>query len=451
MLCWLACSGDEPVQPAPPAELPHAHGDPLVPFHSTGFGDQTDWHTLDVVILDDERAFCAGEGGVGVVRVSDGRTVWTQDHERVFDLAWDATLERIYLGTREAQVAVGELSEPETLTVVDTLQDWEGVHEDLAADAGRLLVAAPQTGAVLLDGATGETLAVLPASWAGAVGLAGDRAVVADGHEVVLWDVSEPAASAELDRLALRASGRDVAFDGRFVGVALGGHGVGVVEVVDDALVLRGELDLPGAAYGVALDGEELWVAAWTEVALVWLGHGGPVVLGSEPVSYAALGLDARDGRGVVADWAQVVSLDRVPGVAGPELTLPAQAWSDGADPPGAQVRVDNLGATTLAADLSCEGATVDVDVLALDPGESAVVSVTGAAGEDLDATLRLATNDPDEATAVVLVQTGEASVGQPHPPLRLGGYVYPDTTTTPYDLQDQVDRVVFLAYFSVT
>ena len=428
--------------------LPLVYGDPLELVNVGTVGGSKAWHMLDVVALDDEVALASGNGGLALVELASGDQRWIESYGRTYDLAWDGGLERAYLGSREEEVLVVGLSDRERPETLGSFSDWEGYHEDLAADSGRVLVAAPQTGAVLVDGQSLEPLATIPAGWAAAVGLHGDRAVVGDAAELVLYDLSDPASPRELDREAVRATARDIDFDGARVGVALGGHGVAALDVVDDDLVLRGQLELPGACYGVALDGDELWASAWSEVALVWLGEGGPVVVGTEPIDTATVGISAHGGRTVAADWFGTTVVDRVEGLAGPELVVPETAWSDRDDPPTATVRIANLGAIPLEVEPRL--GTVSLDALLLEPGESESVVVTGEPGQVLSTTLELLTNDPDEPQVAVEVRTGEQSVGLPHEELELQGYVYPDTNLTPYRLSEQRGRVVFLAYFAL-
>lgn len=222
------------------------------------------------------------------------------------------------------------------------------MHEDLAAWAGRLLVAAPATGAVLIDGTTRQVDSIIEAGWVSAVGLHDDRAVVADSNVTVLYDVSEPS-------------------------------------------------DL-------------LWASAWSEVALSWLGDGGPVVIGARDITYNTLGIGAASGRAVAADWFGTHAFEHVEGLAGPDLVVPdsvmAVAQDDGE--PEATVEIANLGAMTLTATASVEDSTTSLSEtsVVLEPGESARVAVTGEVGRPLTVALNLETHDPDEEHSSVEVRT---------------------------------------------
>ncbi len=430
-------------------------GDPILAWG----GDVTDggkhvWEFVDVVALDDETALGSGQGGYALIDLDDGGFDYREDFIRTYDLAWDPELQQAYAGTRLEGVYVLDLSNREAPTESGYIYDWYGQHEDLAASAGRLLVAAPGEGAVLVDGETRGVLATIEADWAYAVGLHEDRAVVADANEVVLYDLTDETDPVELDRAALTATVRDIAFDGETIGVSLGGHGVGVVRVEEDALRVDAELPLPGTSYGVALDGDLLWASAWSEVALVWLGAGGPVVLGTEAITYNTLGIGAANGRAIAADWFGVAAFEHVEGFMGPELYAPPQIFAvgEGDAPAEATIEVTNYGAMTLAltAEAQDETASLSEDSWSLEPGDSARFTITGQEGRPLSTEVFLESNDPDELHSSVEVRTAEQSIGQPHEDFTVEGFVYPDTNLTPYSISEQTGRVTFLAYFAL-
>ncbi len=437
----------------PVETLDLAYGDPILATgRESTEPDGPIYEFVDVVLLDDDHAAAVGEGGYVLVNVADGSHVWREGGPRVYDAAWDATLERLYLGSREREVYAVDLTDLQSPVQAGAVQAWSGYHEDLAADGGVLAVAALGDGAVLLDGVTLAPLATIEVGWCAAVGLAGDRAIVADGAEVLLYDVSDPAAPVELSRASVRATARNIDFDGEHVGVALGGHGVAVLEVEDDTLSLAGEFEQPGSTYGVALDGEYLWTSAWSEVGLIWLGKGGPVVVGTEPIEENTMGIGAGGGRAVAADWFQTAAFERVDGVAGPELQVPGTAWVIGDDPPTAIVEVTNLGAMDLEVDFSTEDTSLelDTDSLLIEPGGSERLVITGETGHPLSSVVEYVSNDPDEESGQLEVRTGEQSVGQAHTDFELEGFVPPDTNLEPYALSGQSGRVTVLAYFAL-
>ncbi len=441
--------------PEPTLDLPgFAYGDPIITAgsESTALTGSL-FEFIDVVALDGDHAVASGQGGYALVSLEDGHLLWQEEGLRWLDVAWDPSLQTLFLGSREAEVRAVDLSDREAPRELGQVQAWTGFHEDLAAADGLLLVAARDGGAVLLDGSSLEPMSVIDVSWASAVGLAGDRAVIADGAEIVLYGLEDPEVPAELSRVSLPATGRDIDFDGEHVGVALGGHGVAALRIDQDALELLGTFALPGSSYGVALDGSSLWASAWSEVALIWLGEGGPVVVGTEPISEATLGIGAAGGRAVAADWTATTALHRVDGLAGPELSVSPIAWATGEEQTGATVSFLNLGAMDLVVEVSVEDRDVSLDPssLWLEPWEEGRITVHSRASEALSDVLTYTSNDPDEAAGEVELRSGGATTGQPHGPLNLEGYVPPDTQLVPYDLADQAGRVTVLAYFTLT
>jgi hypothetical protein len=409
------------------------------------------WEFVDVVGLDDTYALASGQGGYALIDLATGTQVWAVEFTRTYDIAWDPSLEHAYLGTRLASVYIIDLSDRSSPAGLGVLSGWQGVHEDLAADAGRVLVAAPETGAVLIDGTTGLEISTIPADWVASVALHGDRAVVGDRNEIVLYDLGDPGLPIELDRVSVRATARDLVFDGETIGVAMGGYGAAVIRVVDDQLELDGQLDLPGTTYGVALDDDRLWTASWSDVGLIWLGAGGPVVLGTEAMTEFTLGIGAAGGRAVASDWYGTIALEHIEGVAGPEIVLPVQVYTE-VDEPQASIVIANMGAMSLEATASTPDpdAVLSKTTFVLEPGESDLFTLSGDGARPLSTTVELASNDPDEPIASVVVKTGSQSVGQPHEDFTLEGYQHPDSNLTPYTLSDQTGRVTFLAYFAL-
>jgi hypothetical protein len=155
-----------------PAEaLALVWGDPILKTGGTELSGDATWEFVDAVALDQDHALAAGQGGFALVGMSDGRHIWLEEFQRIYDLAWDASLNRAFMASRLDGVYVVDLQDLDQPRQLTKIQEWTGVHEDIAASAGRLLVAAPQTGAVLLDGTTGEVLSTIEAGWVGSVGL----------------------------------------------------------------------------------------------------------------------------------------------------------------------------------------------------------------------------------------------------------------------------------------
>ncbi len=430
------------------------YGDPILPAGRQGTdasggggGELVEW--VDAAMIDSRYGITVGQGGWQVVDLDTAERVYKANAMRGFRVATDGNLAAI--STRMGQVLRVDVSDPTRPTEMAALMgDGSVAHEDVAVDAGRILVGWTTRGAILYD-AEGRPTGTLPATHAFGVGLSGDRAVVTDLDTLILFDVSDPAFPVELDRQPMRGEGRDVSFDGDRVAVGIGGRGVDLFHIEDNALVLDGDLDIPGSSMGLSLDGDHLWVATWETVALAWVGEGGPTLLGLEPVSQSAFGVGARDGRALVADWFFASILEQVPGVAGPELVMEETVWLRDAGET-LLLPVRNAGPMALTVDFSPPaGWTFDPSSLSLDPGARTDVRLTPPATLDRPRDAApVVTNDPDESELLLQLWQPEGEIGAMHDPFTLTGVQMPDTTLQDYVLEDQRGKVVLLVYWAL-
>ena len=268
---------------------------------------------------------------------------------------------------------------------------------------------------------------------------------MADGEALTLYDVSDPASPTALDTAELRGTGRDIDFDGENVAVALGARGVSLFEVVDDALVPRGDLEMPGSASGVDLDGDWLWVGAWDVMALAWIGPGGPAVVGHETFGGAAMGIGAKDGVALVPAWQDLPIVRRTGLVAGPEVHPPRIInLIDNT----ATVKLQNWGAHDLEISLEAQGFELSESAFTLAPGDVKSVEVSTSFGGQ--GSLLLSTNDVDEATVNVPIQSGNGSLGSAHPDFSLPSFTWPGGTEGVTSLSDYEGQPVFIAYWAI-
>lgn len=414
---------------------------------STGPDGLVEW--VDVAMIDGQYGIAVGQGGWQVVDVLSGEQVYRKNSMRGYRVDSDGTLAAITM--RQGQVLRVDVSDPTfPQEIAPVFMGGEAANEDVSVYDGHMIVGWTTQGAILYDD-FGTQQAVIPADHAFGVGLHGDRAIVTDGAEVSLWDVSTFASPVELDRAPLTGEGRDVDFDGARLAVGLGGFGVDVFDVVDDALVLQGNVGMPGSALSVSLDGDYLWAATWETVALAYVGGSEPAVLGHQDVSQSAFGVAARDGRALVADWFFATGLQQNPGVAGPELVMDETFFFPTPGEPTV-VPVGNSGYFDLevAFDVPPEF-TMEPSELTLEPGASANVLVTPPADLDRERTdVNVATNDPDEEALQIKLQLPTADIGSYHDPLELQGFQLPDTALDTYALHDQRGKVVLLAYWAL-
>ncbi len=417
-------------------------GDPLEALTGTAHDG---WEFLDGAILEDGRLLAMGQGGWMLADPATGESLATGGLERVYRMDLDG--DRVYAASRTGAITKLDLSSgtpqksaSKTLT--------EGYHEDISADGGLVLVGAQEEGALLLDDQL-NLLAKVPATFAGGVALIGEVALVTDDDELVLLDLGS-ASPSELDRLPLRGRGRDIAFDGHHVAVAMGSEGVDVFEVQGDRLGYRGALDMPGSAFNVTLDGDMLYVAAWEVIVAAWLGGEEPVVLGHEQPIQSAWAVAARDGTLTVLDWGWLTPLKLNEGVAGPELHPPNQIWVSPGSTETLAVELTNYGAFDLELELPDQDVvSASPSSMTLAPGASGVFSLTPVAPWKGSSDVRLLTNDPDEQSSRLSLRETEGSIGAAHPEMVLEGFVPPSASTERFDLADYRGRPVFIAYFT--
>ncbi|MCP4920893.1 MAG: hypothetical protein GY913_28700, partial [Proteobacteria bacterium] len=354
----------------------------------------------------DDHGLAVCDIGLVVVGLDDGQYVASdQKNPQISRLAWDASTDTAWLASRDQGIYPVDVSDPTAPVAGDTLE--QPPHEDIAADGGRVLLAARDAGTLLLDG-DGQELASASADESLAVALEGDTALAVDGEELVLYRLDD--GFTELDRAALSGKGRDLAIDGDHVAVALGGEGAAAFAIEDDQLVHLGDIDTPGPSYGVDVEGDHLYAAGWYATVVAWLGDGAPRVLGHEDAKQWSMGVGVHGGRVLVADWFYSAALELQEGVAGPELVASEDVWVT-SDEVFAYT-VENAGLFDLEVQLSPPGGgEVSPTSLIVPPGSAEAVLVTLPNGFGDETSFQLQTNDPDEPELTVDVRRSGQSV----------------------------------------
>ncbi len=407
---------------------------------------------VDAAMLESGLALMAGQGGFAVVDAATAEERAFVPGPRALRAAAADGLG--VLGTRTDGLQLLDLRDPLVPTRGPRVGPPPGgeVHEDVAVDGGRVLSAWRAAGAALHAG-DGGLLGVIPAEDAVAVALQGDRALVGDGDELGLWDLSDPAAPVRLDVAPLAAPARDLAWRGDHAAVGLGGQGVAVFAVEGDGLRARGSLAVPGSALSVAVDGDDLWIASWTTTALADLGADPPALRGHEAPYESAMGVAAGGGRAVVADWTAASALVAVPGARGPELVGPAPVFFDPALRGPRFVEVGNAGQLPLQVELDplSDGYTASPMSWTVEPGGAVSVELRPPAdGELRAAELRGRTNDADEPELRLRLGPADAGVGSAHADLRLPAVRAGTTSVETLSLADQRGKVVVIAYWAL-
>lgn len=399
---------------------------------------------LDVALLGDGRALLGANNGWAVLDLDGGRFshVAFATARSVYRLAADPEAGLAWGGTLSRGLMRWDLStDPPTL--LGELRAWSGWHGDVAADGGRALVALGDEGAVLL-GRDGAVLGRLEGAVL-AVALEGERALVSDGSTLSSWDLGDPE-DPHLDGVVeLSGHAADLALEGQRAAVAAGSAGVHLVELDGEGVpTWRETWTTSAAAYGVSIDGDAVWGAAWEAVVFGRWDGDGPLRLGEERTPGLALGVDARDGAVVVADWTAALPLSGATDRSGPALRLPARL--DLVPELSGTMVVENAGQGGLELGFSPgSGLQVSPEELVLCPGELAVVTVEAEAA----GAIAVDSNAVDALADLVQVERGAGGLGAAHPPVELALWDPVAASSAPWSLAEHAGELVYIGWFA--
>ncbi len=285
--------------------------------------------------------------------------------------------------------------------------------------------------------------------------LAGDHAYVADSElGLVVVDLTDPANPVLVGSSVTGGGAQDVAVDGTVAWLALGSAGVEAWDIADPAqpLLLSG-VATGGPAVGIAAAGGRVAVADHEAlVAIDGTDPSAPVLVGDEPTEQWSLHPVLTSAGDVwLAEW-NITSRFTVDwtGNRAPEIDLtPATVYCPGA---ANTVQIWNRGAaplhlTGLLPDDPRVTVTVTEDTVA--PGEyiEATVGFVDDGGP-VEASVCIASDDPDESTAAITLTTVSADTDvtlcEPAPDFTLL-----DVDGGSHTLADAVGHPVVLVYFA--
>jgi hypothetical protein len=370
----------------------------------------------------------------------------------------------VALASRSVGLEIVDLSDPLYPQSVSVSRDTgvTGMHH-----LDGLLYAATQHGDLLtlelqLDNSTREIDRVggLGSPWE--MVRVGDRLYVADQTlGVVVFDISDSRQPMHVATVAAASGGLDLQTDDRFLYVAVGSAGVEIFDLADPDLPASvAVLDSGTPVVSVAIAGDHLWAVDHDGVQVASVADPtAPLWLGFERTELYALHVDADGDRAWVADWTNVPSYVVTPGVESPSARpSPGRVFLVRADEP-ATLTLRNDG----PAPLTLSGGSIDDDRVQVQvsgttapPGGSILVTlVAGADGADLDATLCLATDDPESPVLEIEVGAGsfntderagagDLQVGDPAPDFALS-----DLDGQSWRLSEQLGHPVALLYFA--
>jgi len=375
-----------------------------------------------------------GDGGVWAFDVSTpdapaltGKTsIW-----HIQRICWSGTV--AYGLTREAELQRIELHDRmPVLTDRFPMGGWGG---GLDCDGDRVAVALKEGGVRVarITGSAPAEVEVLARLETPAMDVLweDDRLWVLAENQLTVWQVDDTGAE-PLGSVALAGTCRDLAAGEDWLAVACGAGGVALVGRGDGTPDLLSQWTGGLSARTVAVQDDHVWVAAWTDLALLDASDPTqPILRGTEPAGSAVMGVVADgDDRAWVADWSQPF------GVTWSREDAPEVRLNTAVALPGDTVTVVNDGLADLHIE-ALDGA-VDQDVVA--PGGFAFWTLPGE-GSEL-ATLH--TNDPDEPSVAVGLSAAEGM----QPGAEAPRFIETDVDGTTWDLDALAGKVVFVGMF---
>ncbi len=250
----------------------------------------------------------------------------------------------------------------------------------------------------------------------------------------------------------------DLDADETHVFVAAGHSGILVYDRSDPSEPeLVAHLDDVGSIVGIDVDGDVLAAVSHHDLVLFDVSdRTSPLSLGKQANNQFGLAVQIAGDQVHVADWGLLSVWNVDTTVRSPEADFQASVIYFHEGGGTHSMEVTNLGADTLelvGASVSDDRVSMTASGQALEPGESTEVAITFAETDEdatLEASLCLATNDPDEPVVEIPLLTtsveglAEQAVGQ----------VAPDFTLESIDgeshrLSDQLGSPVVLIYFA--
>jgi hypothetical protein len=352
------------------------------------------------------------------------------------------------------------------LAAQDQVAETGVLYEGLDLEGDVLVVAEHGRGIEVFDAPSLSSSAVL-GGFANAfdVEVAGDLAWVADGEAgVKVVDLSDPSAPAIVGEAPTASAATAISSDGVAVAVAVSSGGTDVFRVDGPGLRFVANVPTPNTTTDVAIDASVLYTAEWSEVRVFDLGalDCQPVLLASEAANVEnafsrLFGVHPHGDGLLVGGWETIVRYRLDTDLGGPEAALSQDVVSFGTLEAGDTAAVQTILLRNDGdRDLEISGASatgdfsVDFvpDVVA--PGEQGFfeLTFTPSASAQVEGTVTLDTNDPDEASLRMTVVGNAPGYG-------VGDALPPETefvdaeSGESFALSDLRGSYVLLAYFA--
>lgn len=466
--CAPVAGGEEPPQASAlgpciaPDSLPE---DPLTSAFELDLRDVAEVdsiHLLDIeVAAGGDLAFATGRGGVFVLALSD-------DQVQLLGHVVGQTMDSLEILPEDRLVIGGsmgfrlvDVSDP-TSPLFGQAQGLPGVS-GLAWDGEQLWLSTlyGEIRAVDLGPSEMSPLGLLEglgSLWDLVLDGEGLGYAAGSGTGVHVLDLTDPSAPVQLGTVPASGSIQDLALADGLLLAALGAGGIEIFSLEDpESPASLAVVETGSSVVGVDAAGGVLWAADIDGViALDISSPASPTVLGFEPTEQWAMDVVALDHAAVAAAWSLAEGFRVDPSLSAPQL-----------DPNPGELTVSELGGSASldltnrgSSELVLSGAGLDdprlslslETTLSLAPGEHTNIEVTYEdpdGGGELEATICLATNDPDLPLLELPVSTGGSgqtsiAVGEP-----AVDFVLPDLDGTLHQLSAQLGSPVVLVYFA--
>jgi hypothetical protein len=268
----------------------------------------------------------------------------------------------------------------------------------------------------------------------------------------VVMDRKIPAQPAFVEAHDLSGSVQALALSDSILVAAAGSAGIQVFSIADPLHPEWISAYAPGASIlDIALKGDILWAVTQESVLVIDLSDpANPRPLASRKTPYWAMTISAVGQTAWVGDWGALRGYALDESIAAADIdpansTLLLHSLGE-----ALELTVTNRGSDTLAVDaITAENPDLKLNYrgsLEVEPLNTLTITLDWPGG-DLDTTLCVRSNDPDESLIRIQVQTGEnddSAIGNPAPDFTLN-----DLDGNAHTLSDQLGHPVVLVYFA--
>ena len=283
----------------------------------------------------------------------------------------------------------------------------------------------------------------------------GTRAYVGDNSlGVIAIDISQPSAPAILNTVAARGGVQDIVVANGHLFAAVGSAGVQVYSLENpDLPVSVSTTSLGGAVISVSVSGNHLWTTDQQSVSVTDISDpANPVQLAVEDTPSWAMHVAGEDGGAYVADWQKLARYALDASKIAPDADTSTSALYFVGTTDRGTMTVTNRGSSELVIsgmEIADSRFSISVDKLTVAPGDTMQVKLDYANdGADLESTLCIASNDPDEPIQEITLASSSAGssvlIGEMAPNFNL-----PDLDGNYLELARQIGKPVVLSYFA--